>query len=417
MTRFLPDPTLHRFGTSAMGGSPMRLFRLTPAGVDTFDRLVAGEDVDASALTRALVDAGAIHPDVRRSTGRFTSSDVTIVMPVLGAPGTVPTGALVVDDGSDPPIPGAAVRLPVNRGPAAARNAGLAEVTTPLVAFVDSDVTLSPDWIDRLLPHFDDDRVALVAPRVRSRTVTDGLRSRYERRHGPLDLGDRPGPIRPGTRVSYVPSAAIVCRTDAVRSIGGFDESLRFGEDVDLVWRLGGAGFDLRYEPAVEVEHEPRGSWGAWWRQRIGYGSSAAPLHLRHPGSVAPARIGRWSAVVWTLLLTGHPLAAATTAGASIVPIARTLRPVPPEIAARMILLAHRDAGIQLATAARRVWWPLLVVAALGSRNARSWLAVAFVLARHPIRAADDLAYSIGVWRGVVRRRSIGPLMPLPSRR
>ena len=33
-----------------------------------------------------------------------------------------------------------------------------------------------------------------------------------------------------GTRVSYVPAAAIVVRTDALRAIGGFDECLRHNE-------------------------------------------------------------------------------------------------------------------------------------------------------------------------------------------
>ncbi|MGA1052879.1 MAG: hypothetical protein ACO3WU_11335, partial [Ilumatobacteraceae bacterium] len=100
MTRFVPDTTLRRFGTSTIGGTPLRMFRLTPAGGRTLDRLVAGDDLPPSRLTRALLDAGAIHPDIRESAGRFTAGDVTVVMPVLGAPRTVPDGAVVVDDGS-----------------------------------------------------------------------------------------------------------------------------------------------------------------------------------------------------------------------------------------------------------------------------------------------------------------------------
>ena len=85
----------------------------------------------------------------------------------------------------------------------------------------------------------------------------------YEQRNSPLDLGDEPARIVPGTRVSYVPAAAIVCRTEAIRSISGFDENLRTGEDVDLVWRLIAAGYRCRYEPGSVVNHQPRDSIAA----------------------------------------------------------------------------------------------------------------------------------------------------------
>src|SRR5690606_2057202 len=163
-------------------------------------------------------------------------------------------------------------------------NAGLEHVTTPLVAFVDADVDTGGDrrWMAPLLAHFADPRVALVAPRV----VTPG--GGYEHRHSPLDLGTAPARIRAGTRVSYVPAAALVCRTDALRAVGGFASDLRVGEDVDLVWRLDAAGWRCRYEPSVLVHHDPRPTWRAWWRQRVTYGRSAAPLAARHPGALTP---------------------------------------------------------------------------------------------------------------------------------
>ena len=63
-------------------------------------------------------------------------------------------------DASVPPIgavDGAVVvRLDRNTGPGEARNAGLAAVSTPFVAFVDTDVTVSPGWLTSLLGHFAD---------------------------------------------------------------------------------------------------------------------------------------------------------------------------------------------------------------------------------------------------------------------
>lgn len=426
--RFRLDADVQRYPRVLVGGSPHSVFRLTDAGDRVVDRIEAGEPVEGSALVDALLDGGAIHPavapaaDDHHEPPRFGVGDVTIVVPTLGQPGPLPNGVrtIVVDDGSDPPVDGATIRRDVTGGPAAARNTGLAAVETPLVAFVDADVRAADGWLDRLLPHFDDDRVALVAPRV----VTAGGQTRLARHEaiaGPLDLGTDPGRVRSGTKIGYVPSAALVCRTDRLRSIGGFDEGLRFGEDVDLVWRLDEAGWRCRYEPASVVEHDPRPTWAAWVRQRIDYGSSAAPLALRHHSALAPLRTNGWSLAAWTLPLLGNrrrPAVIGLAAGGivatgSALALVPKLPDVPAREAVRFALRGHRGAGANLAHAVRRTYWPLLAVASIVSPAARRALTLSAVAARSPVRLADDLAYSVGVWRGMVRHRTAEPLRPV----
>ncbi len=338
---------------------------------------------------------------------------------------------IVVDDGSEPPLAATAgqriVRLATNQGPGAARNAGLAAVTTPLVAFVDTDVDLDDDWLDTLLAHFSDPRVALVAPRVAS---TDGSTTlaQYESARSPLDLGPEQGRIAAGTRISYVPAATLLVRTEALRAIGGFDDTLRTGEDVDMVWRLIGAGYRCRYEPASTVHHHPRTSLSAWGRQRFSYGRSAAALDRKHPGAVAPLRMSGWSAAVWALVLARRPIVALTVAVGTIVALRRKLDQLPPEESARLAGLGHLYAGRQVASAITRVWWPLAVVVAVFVRRSRLPLAAAatvpalldWLQRRGPLdpvryvalRIADDVAYGTGAWMGAVEQRSIGALAP-----
>ncbi|MGI9645739.1 MAG: glycosyltransferase, partial [Ilumatobacteraceae bacterium] len=296
---FRIDASWQRFGRVVLAGSPLRLFRLTAGGEAVARRIEDGVEVEVSSLTDRLDDAGAIHPVPPAQETPWTLDDVTVVTPQLDGTVTL-DGRVTVDDGSTPPLPGATVRLPTNRGPAAARNAARPLVDTPLVAFVDADVSMpDPDWLSALLWHFTDPLVGLVAPRVGGESAS------------PLDLGDEPARVRAGTRVSYVPGAAVVVRVAAFDEIGGFDERLRFGEDVDFVWRLDEAGWRCRYDPAVTVWHEPRASWRERCRQHAGYGTSAAPLVLRHPGALSPVHVNGWTAATWTLALFGQWVPAA----------------------------------------------------------------------------------------------------------
>jgi GT2 family glycosyltransferase len=62
-----------------------------------------------------------------------------------------PDQLVVVDDGSDPPLPFAAVRLDKPGGFSTATNAGLAAVETDQVLFLNNDVLLlRPGWLDEI---------------------------------------------------------------------------------------------------------------------------------------------------------------------------------------------------------------------------------------------------------------------------
>lgn len=389
------------------------------------------ELVDRTPAQQQLLDrfvaAGALHP--LPTTGPFTVADVTIVIPAYNRlPTWSAARAIIVDDGSSPPLKGAQLRHATNRGPGAARNTGLARVTTPLVAFVDSDVVslVNDTWLEPLLAHFADERVALVAPRIVSAPGATWLAA-YEQRNSPLDLGDEPARIAPGTRVAYVPAAAIVCRAAAVREIGGFDEGLRTGEDVDLVWRLLAAGHRCRYEPRSVVQHHPRNSLTALLQQRFGFGRSAAPLAERHPGALAPVRLNVWSAIVWALVLLRRPLLGLGVLAGAVVALVRKLRSIPPTEAARLAALGTLAAGRQLADAATRVWFPITLVAATTVRRSRLPIAVALIapaaatairqrsaqpLVDAPVQLLDRMAYGAGVWAGAAATSDFSALLP-----
>lgn len=443
-------------GAALLGGSPTRLLRLAPAAQTMLNggRLEVHDAVSAQ-LARTLLDATVAHP---RPLSGPSHRDVTVVIPVRdNASGLTRLVAalrglrvVIVDDGSTVPVAEsdfAGMRCDVHvlrhdrsKGPAAARNAGLAVCTTDLVAFLDSDVVPRKGWLEALLGHFCDPAVALVAPRIVALYQSDSVVARYEAVRSSLDLGLREAPVVPFGTVSYVPSAAIICRRSALLEVGGFDESLVSGEDVDLCWRLNEAGARLRYEPIAMVAHDHRTELRKWFARKTFYGSSAAPLTIRHPGKTAPLVISGWTLVVWMLVARGSgigylaSIAVAAVTGRRIAKSLASVQTEPMEVA---VVAAQGlwSAALQLASAICRHYWPIALVAAVLSRRCRRVVVVAAVLdgvfdwaSRHGhaddgtkrvgpvtyllLKRLDDIAYGLGLWTGVIRERHAGALKP-----
>jgi len=438
-------------GQVLLGGDPGRLVRLRPAAAAALASLGTGVPVAPAvlALARTLVDGGLLHPRPVPSD----AGDVTVVVPVrdrakdldrclsaLGTGGPV----VVVDDGSLHPAAVADVchrhcaRLVVRSasgGPAAARNEGLLTVATDLVAFVDSDCVPPPGWLGELAGHFADPQVGAVAPRVRG-SAGGSLLSRYSCERGPLDLGPHKSAVRPGGRVPYVPTAALLVRMQALAP-GPFDAALRYGEDVDLVWRLADAGWRIRYDPRTVVAHREPDRWPAWLTRRHRYGTSAAPLAARHGTRLAPLVVAPLPGLAWLLLVAGRPLPALAVAAVPAARLQARLRRagLRPATSAREAVVAVArgvvSTGNGLGGAGSVLTAPLLL-GLLAGRRARRAAATALVApplldwaARRPpidpvrwcgLRVADDLAYASGVWRGCWTSRSLAALRPRTSR-
>lgn len=416
------------------------------------DGTVVARDADSGTVARLLLDRGLADPWWPERADDAVD-DVTVVVPVrdrprqlarlLAALPAVPV--LVVDDGSADPAATRAVaaefgagllRHPVSRGPAAARNTGLARVRTTFVAFLDSDVVPVPGWLGLLRRHLDDPVVGVVAPRVLGNRPlpSDSWLCRYEAARSSLDLGPRPGNVQPLGRVAYLPSAALLARRDALLGeVPGFDEGMPVAEDVDLVWRVRGAGWRVRYEPAAAVRHDHRTALGPWLRRKAYYGTGAALLAERHGSDVAPLVLSPWTAALTLAVLAQRRWsapAAALVCAAVTGSVSRRLTSSDQPVRTAAALTARgASAALQQAAAAlTRHYWPVAVLAATRSSRVRRALAVAAVaeaLLDHrrrdpdldPVRflvarRLDDLAYGTGLWAGAVRARSPRALVP-----
>lgn len=435
-TKRLDDVTL-------FGGSPARVLRLSEAGLKAWTELENGPVASKASgvLARRLTDAGIAHP-----LPPNRSPDVTVVIPVHDRAGMVARvlaslrGAypvVVVDDGSTDATAiaraaadhGATLVRRDNGGPAAARNLGIAHVTTELVAFLDSDCEASGDWIDGLAGHFADPLVAAVAPRIVPVADDTTWAGRHALATGGLDLGDRAARVMPGSRVSYLPTAALVVRRTALAAL--FDTALRYGEDVDLIWRLHESGWRIRYEPSIQVRHHEPATWQELLTRRFHYGTSAGPLAVRHPTSMAPLVLQPWPTLTVAALLARRPLLAGVAFAASVVAMLRTVRraDLPATGVTRAMATGVHQTWLGVSRYSTQFAAPLLIAGLLRGRPGRRMAIASLVLGRSlttwararpdidPVRfvlgsLADDIAYGAGVWTSSVRAMTVAPIRP-----
>ena len=410
--RVVLDPRTRRLHGGRVLLSPTgRLLRLSHEGPEALQHLAAHPK-----LALRLVDAGAAHP----VPAPRPADDVTTVIPVKDRTpelarclAAVTGDVLVVDDGSADPravralceAHGARYVHRAPGGPAAARNTALPLLDKDFVAFLDSDCVPPPGWVEALRGHFDDPGVAAVAPRV-----TGGVRS-------PLDLGTRPGAVRPRSPLAYVPTAALLFRRAALTR---FDEQLRYGEDVDLIWRTVAADWEVRYDPRVVVHHaEPTGLPALVRRFR--YGTSAAALAVRHPDAVTHLVAPPWPTAAVALLVTKHPVLAAGAAGVIAYRLQAHLDEprATAAVTARSVLGTAEGLGRALSLLGPAAW-------ALAVRRPRTavLLTLPWVLEQRERRPEanpltysaqallDQAAYGAGVLVGCLQHRSARALRP-----
>lgn len=247
---------------------------------------------------------------------------VSVVLPVRDGEGTLATqlGALaeqdyarrwevlVADNGSTDSsaqvarrhlgaVPGGRlVDATQRRGAAHARNAASRAAGGDFLAFCDADDRVGPGWLSALVGSAAEGE--MVAGRLVPGAFNDA-HTRAAHDGGGWSAG-------PPVALRFLPFASgsnCGIWTDAFHRLGGFDETLAVGEDIDLSWRAQMAGMRLMFSAGAVVERRYASGACAIGRQHYRYGQAAARLFARHRAAGVPrtpprALVGEWAGLV-----------------------------------------------------------------------------------------------------------------------
>jgi cellulose synthase/poly-beta-1,6-N-acetylglucosamine synthase-like glycosyltransferase len=285
-------------------------------------------------------------------------------------------------------FPSDAYEVLVERGPSPSRNRnrGIAQSSGDVLAFVDDDCVVEPDWLARAAAFFDahPEHEVVGGPQltppsdgVLARASGHALASRFgawrmsrRYRQGRLDLD---------ATETALTSANLFVRRTALARCGLFDPRLWPNEETELLHRIASTGGRLGYDPRVVVLHHRRRSLRGLAEQCFRYGTGRA-RQARITG-IAPG-----AGVVIPLLFLVY---------LALLPMLLAVRPL---------------AGVPLAVYAALVaTWSVLLALRVGEPALVGVLPAAFV-AIHLSYPAGYLVESVRLWlRGGLDARELGP--------
>lgn len=183
---------------------------------------------------------------------------------------------IVIDNGSEDGSPDAAaragarvVRLARNYGFAVAVNRGVSEAQTSLVAILNNDIRLRPDWLAELLP------AVRLHPFAAGKLLKESDPGRIDGCFDAICRGgcawrcgqDRlDGPLWAETRlIHFAPFTAVLMRRQFYLEVGGLNEALgTYLEDVEFGLRCASKGHTGRYQPRAVASHAGSATLGHW---------------------------------------------------------------------------------------------------------------------------------------------------------
>ncbi len=160
-----------------------------------------------------------------------------------------------------------------NKGPAAARNLGVNNAAGEFIIFIDDDVVAQPRLLaEHMRAHRESGReIVVVGPLLSPEDFDMAPWVRWEQSMLMKQYRNLlAGVWQPSPRQFYTGNASV--RRSHILAAGGFDESFRRAEDVELAYRLAKRGLDFVFNMEAVGMHYAERSFHSWLAMARAYG-------------------------------------------------------------------------------------------------------------------------------------------------
>lgn len=265
---------------------------------------------------------------------------------------------IVVDDGSTDRsaelaqgLADAVERMPLARGPAAARNRGALRARGADLVFIDADVCVHPDVLRRFAELFTaEPGVGAIFGAYDTEPRAPGLVSQYRNL-----LHHYVHTLSPGEAETFWAGCGAIRREVFVET-GGFDETLHQLEDIELGHRVRELGHRILLRPEIQGTHLKRWTFFSMITTDLfGRGITWMRLHLQHGDRPGTLNL-RPTEKVYTLL-SGLAICAIVTAA-----IRREAVWLLAAVGCLLVVLLGNAAMLRWFARERGIWFALRIV-------------------------------------------------------
>ncbi len=195
-----------------------------------------------------------------------------------------------------------------NMGQAAAKNLGLSQASGEIIAFIDSDCVVNPNYFVLLLSVLETAKnvagVGGILYPADNNLVSQSFNIRF--------FGCSPLTEAENREIDSVSGAACMYQKSVLLKVGGFDTNLGGGEDLDLNIRIRKNGYKLFLVPSAKAWHMHPAKIKPLIKKWFNYGKLLVFVSMKNRSNKEVAFSVGWLSACFlfllTILLTGDPL-------------------------------------------------------------------------------------------------------------